>query len=75
MGSAPHHASHISSKKLLCRWRVLPIAFAHVNQKMCSIDGEHSLCGTSSNQISASCEFSSYLRPHGSELIENSASN
>jgi hypothetical protein len=57
MGSAPLHASHISSKKLLCTWGALPIAFAHVNQKSCSIDGERSLCGTSSNWLSASCKF------------------
>jgi hypothetical protein len=48
MGSAPHHASHISSKKLLYRWRALSIAFVHVNQNSCSIDGERSLCGMSS---------------------------
>jgi hypothetical protein len=57
MGSASHHASHISSKKLLYRWGALSIAFAHINQKSCSIDGKRSICGTSTNQISESCKF------------------
>jgi hypothetical protein len=57
MGSAPHHASHISSKKLLGKWGALPIAFAHVNQKSCSIDGERFPCGTFSNRISAFYKF------------------
>jgi hypothetical protein len=44
-------------QKLLCKWGALSIAFTHVNQKSCSIDGEFSLCGTSSNEISASYKF------------------
>jgi hypothetical protein len=43
-------------QKLLSRWGALPIAFAHVNQKSCAIDGERSLCDTFSNWISASFE-------------------
>lgn len=33
MGGIPHQNSHISSKKLLCRWRILSITFAYVNNK------------------------------------------
>jgi hypothetical protein len=33
MGSAPHNAKQIKSKKLLCRWGMLSIAFAHVTKK------------------------------------------
>jgi hypothetical protein len=51
MGSAPYQC-----QKLLSRWGALPIAFAHINQKSYSIDGERSLCDTFSNQISTSCE-------------------
>ena len=57
MESAPHHVDHISAKKLLCKRGALPITFVHVNQKSCSIDGEHSLRGTSSNWTSVSCKF------------------
>jgi hypothetical protein len=56
MGSAPHHANHINSKNCSADG-VLPIACVHVNQKSYSINGERSLCDTSSNRISTSCKF------------------
>jgi hypothetical protein len=37
-------------------WGALSIAFVHINQKSCFIDGERSLCGMS-YRISASCKF------------------
>jgi hypothetical protein len=34
MESALHHASHISSKKLLYKWGALSIAFVHITKKI-----------------------------------------
>jgi hypothetical protein len=75
MGRSPHHASHINSKKLLCRWEALPIAFVHVNQKGCSIDGSAPYVACPLTGFQHLAIFSPYLPPHGSELIENSAFN